>query len=136
MAYQIPDKTPKRRGKVLVADDHFEMRQNVTRLLRLEGFEVFSASNGRLALESIQRDGPFKLVLLDINMPEMDGLTVLENLRAQDKTSRLPVILITGEADANSIARGRALGAQDYLCKPYKIAELMTRIDRCLLACS
>ncbi|MBS1197250.1 MAG: evgS 1 [Proteobacteria bacterium] len=136
MAYQIPDKTPTRQGRVLVADDHFEMRQNVTRLLRLEGFEVFSASNGRLALESIQKDGPFKLVLLDINMPEMDGLTVLENLRAQDKTSRLPVILITGEADANSIARGRALGAQDYLCKPYKIAELMTRIDRCLLACT
>lgn len=134
MAYQIPDNTPKRHGRVLVADDHPEMRQNVTRLLRLEGFEVFSASNGRLALESIRKDGPFTLILLDINMPEMDGLTVLENLRTEEKTSRLPVILITGNADASSIHRGKTLGAQDYLIKPYKIAELMTRIDRCLLA--
>ena len=134
MAYQIPDSTPQKRGRVLVADDHPEMRQNLTRLLRLEGFDVVSSSNGRLALDLIEKEGPFELALLDINMPEMDGLTVLQTLRAQDKTRRLPVILITGEADINSITRGKELGAQDYLCKPYKIAELMTRINRCLLA--
>lgn len=135
MAYQIPDKPQTRRGRILVADDHLEMRQNVTRLLRLEGFEVFSASNGQLALDSVRRDGPFQLALLDINMPVIDGLKVLETLRSQDHTKRMPVILITGEADVKSISRGRELGAQDYICKPYKIADLMTRIDRCLMAC-
>lgn len=134
MAYQIPEQTPKNRGRILVADDHPEMRQNLTRLLRLEGFDVLCSSNGRLALELIAKEGPFELALLDINMPEMDGLSVLQALRAQEQTRRLPVILITGEADVGSITRGKELGAQDYLCKPYKIAELMTRINRCLMA--
>lgn len=134
MAHLIANNAPQRSGRVLVADDHLEMRQNVTRLLRLEGFEVSSASNGQLALECIRKDWPFSLALLDINMPVMDGLTVLEHLRSEERTRRLPVILITGEADAKSIARGRELGAQDYVCKPYSISDLMSRIDRCLLA--
>lgn len=132
--HQIPDKPRTGRGRILVADDHLEMRQNITRLLRLEGFEVFSASNGQLALDSIRKDGPFQLALLDINMPKVDGLAVLETLRFQDSTRHLPVILITGEADAKSVTRGKELGAAAYLCKPYKIADLMSRIERCLMS--
>ena len=126
--------------KILVADDEADLeiliRQKFRQKIREQQYEFVFAINGQDALEKMQLHPDVSIVLSDINMPEMDGLTVLENLRAQDKTSRLPVILITGEADAKSIARGRALGAQDYLCKPYKIAELMTRIDRCLLACT
>lgn len=118
--------------RLLVADDQAEMRQNLARALRLEGFEVVATSNGKRALELVADEGPFDLALLDINMPEIDGLTVLETLRASAENRKLPVILVTGEVDHGSVVRGKELGANDYMVKPYKIADLLLRIRQCI----
>ena len=122
----------KKTHRLLVADDQAEMRQNLARALRLEGFEVHATSNGKRALELINEEGPFDLALLDINMPEADGFTVLKTLRASEENRSLPVILITGEVDHGSVVQGKELGANDYLVKPYKIADLLQRIRNCI----
>lgn len=120
-----------RRLHLLVVDDQEEMRSALNRTLRLEGFEISQAATGGRALELLN-GAFFDLVLLDVHMPDMDGFSVLAKMRDKPESVTLPVIMITGAGDADSVLRGKTLGVSDYLVKPYRVAELLSRIERCL----
>jgi len=113
--------------RVLIVDDDPDIRQFVEVNLELEGFDTETAENGRIALDTA-KDHPPDLVLLDVMMPEMDGLTVLRRLRATPATANVPVILLTAKALAEDRVRGLDLGADDYITKPFAVEELMARV--------
>ena len=113
--------------RVLVVDDDPDILQFVRVNLELEGYETSTAANGRIALDAATAAPP-DLVLLDVMMPEMDGLTVLRRLRSTPSTTSVPVILLTAKALAEDRVRGLNLGADDYITKPFDVEELMARV--------
>jgi CheY-like chemotaxis protein len=100
------------------------------RILQREGYEVMGAANGVEALDSIQRESP-DLVLLDVMMPEMDGMTMLEELRDNPQTRELPVILMTALSDESRLRKARELGVREYLVKTrFSYDELLEHVNR------
>ena len=110
----------------LWADDNADMRDYVRRLLS-EHYQVTAVADGRLALESALREPP-DLVLTDVMMPGLDGFALLRALRAQQRTSHIPVILLSARAGEESALEGLEAGADDYLVKPFSARELVTRV--------
>jgi DNA-binding response OmpR family regulator len=117
--------------RILVIDDDADVVQFVRLSLAREGYEVVTALDGaaglRLALET-----PPDLVLLDILMPDIDGLELLSRLRVNPATTNVPVVLLTARADAHDRVRGLELGADDYITKPFDIEELVARVGAVL----
>jgi DNA-binding response OmpR family regulator len=111
--------------RVLVADDDPQMRRLVRSVLEREGFEIIEAGDGH-ALEAIERGG-VSLVILDLDMPRLDGFGVLDELRAQVRTASLPVIVLTAQ-HGESEEKALDLGAQDYLTKPVQTRSLTARV--------
>jgi serine/threonine-protein kinase PpkA len=113
---------------VLIVEDDDDIRANITRLLKLEGFTIISATNGREALERARVIRP-DVVISDINMPEMDGLALVQALRADKALAPVPVMLLTALDDRASMRKGMSTGADDYLAKPFTRAELLEALD-------
>ncbi len=118
-------------ARLLVVDDNKVNRLLLTRNLELQGHRVDSAENGRVALEMLRREG-FDLVLLDMEMPEMDGFQVLEQLTNDLQLRDLPVIVTSSLEGLDSVVRCIELGAEDYLTKPVNPVLLKARIGASL----
>lgn len=118
-------------GRILVVDDNEMNRDMLIRRLLRQGHTVDFAVNGRHALEILEA-ADFDLVLLDIMMPELNGYEVLEHLRADERLSHLPVILISALDDTESVIQGIKHGADDHLPKPFNPHILRARVDACL----
>jgi adenylate cyclase len=116
---------------VLVVDDHDFSRDAVARSLTLDGHTVVAAKNGRQAL-TLLRARPFDLVLLDIMMPEINGFEVLEQCRADSQLRQIPIVVISGNDDLDSVVRCVEMGAADYLLKPFDHVLFKARVDACL----
>ncbi len=114
--------------RILVVDDEQAVLDLLVYNLRKAHYEVQTALNGRLALELARQAEP-DLILLDVMLPEMDGLDVCRELR---RTSKVPIILITARAEEIDRVVGLELGADDYVCKPFSVRELMARIKAVL----
>ena len=114
-------------NKLLVVDDDPEIASLLSELLELEGFEVETVNNGMQALEKF--DMSFDLILLDIMMPEMNGLNVLSQLRSK---FTVPVIFLTAKDNEYDKIIGLELGADDYILKPFNDRELIARINALL----
>lgn len=125
----IPDEAPEmdERFTILVADDNAEIRTYVRGHLE-DHFRVLEAGDGKEALGIIRESTP-DLVVSDIMMPEMDGLTLLATMRANRETDFIPVILLTARATEDDLVRGLELGADAYLTKPFSVRELNVRIE-------
>ena len=115
--------TTKRR--LLVADDDEEILRVVSLILSKEGYTIISAGDGEEALRKARAEKP-DAILLDIRMPGMDGLTVLERLRNEESVASIPVGFLTGQEDLETYERARELGGQIYLLKPFSAARLVT----------
>lgn len=103
--------------KVLVADDEFALRRVLVDTLKAEGdFEVFEAADGEEAFLSIKRNQP-DLVLLDIMMPKMDGLTVIQKLKTENALGKTKIMFLTNSSELSQIASAMASGAFDYMVK-------------------
>jgi DNA-binding response OmpR family regulator len=113
---------------ILVVDDEAPMRKLLSVNFQACGYEVCAACDGSEALELIQ-DHSFHLLLLDINMPGMSGLEVLEEVR---RSSRTPVLVISGRGRESDKRTALNLGADDYLAKPFRIDELLARAEALL----
>lgn len=113
---------------ILVADDEAKIVELVANYLRADGFAVIAASNGKDALAAILEKKP-DCVVLDINMPELDGLSVAREVR---KTSDVPIIFLTAKADEIDRIVGFELGADDYVPKPFSPRELVARVKAIL----
>lgn len=113
---------------ILVVDDMAILREPITTCLRANGYTVLTATNGQEALDIIRKRMP-DLILLDIGMPVMDGLALLEILRSDEKTRDARVILLTAIAEKDQIVRAANLGARDYLLKSqFSLKELLVRV--------
>ncbi len=110
--------------RVLVADDDDSVRLLVRKVLSRFGYQILEAASGLEALHAISSDLP-DIVLLDLTLPDMDGTEVLEKLRT---TTQVPVIVISGRDEERDRILGLDLGADDYLTKPFSIAELEARV--------
>jgi class 3 adenylate cyclase/CheY-like chemotaxis protein len=121
-------------GRVLVVDDSLVNRTVLSRALTAEGHEAFTAENGVRALELLRaEDGPeIDAVLLDLEMPELDGFGTLERLKADPALRDLPVIVVSSNEDLDSVVRCIEIGAADYLPKPFNAALLRARVNASL----
>ena len=118
-------------ARLLVVDDNKVNRLLLARSLELQGHSIASAENGRVALEMLRRES-FDLVLLDMEMPEMDGFQVLEQLVNDRRLRDLPVIVTSSLEGIANVVRCIELGAEDYLSKPVNPVLLKARIGACL----
>jgi len=114
---------------ILIAEDEEVLRQSLAELLEQEGYEVVHTANGRLAHEqALER--PFDLVLTDVRMPEMDGITLLENIRRL--APQTPVLVLTAYGTVDSAVEAMRKGAADYLLKPIQFDDLLLKVERAL----
>src|SRR6059058_5972601 len=118
-------------SSLLFVDDNSMNRIMLSRYITKLGYQATLAENGRQALDKLQGE-PFDLVLLDVQMPEMDGYQVLEQLKADPRLRDLPVIMISAVDELESVVTCIELGAQDYLPKPFNPVLLRARLTACL----
>ena len=113
---------------ILVVDDETTIRKNVSAILREEGYELVEAGCGSEALATLELRRP-ALVILDINMPVMDGFEVVRRVR---EWSGVPIIMVSGRLDEQDKVKALRLGADDYMAKPYGVNELVARVEAVL----
>jgi CheY-like chemotaxis protein len=115
---------------VMVVDDTAVIRETVAKLLKREGFDTICASNGKEALAVLNASAP-DVILLDIMMPEMDGLECLALLRKEPRWQALPVIIMTAMNDEEHQMKAERLGASDYLIKArYSMNQILERVRK------
>ncbi len=133
-SFELVDETKVRKPtvqRVLLVEDEESLRRVMKDLLEREGFVVHEAGDGVIALDEIDRLAP-DLVVLDLNLPRLDGYGVLSHLRARAATQKLPVIVLTAKGDEDSEVRVFEYGASDYLTKPFRARALSARIHSLL----
>ena len=124
--------------KILLVEDDKELSKIMQLELKHEGFEVHPVYDGRQALDEVsakQQTEPYDLILLDVMLPKVSGLEVLRKLRAQAETTNqksVPIILVTARGETIDKVDGLNSGADDYITKPFKIEELLARINAVL----
>lgn len=117
--------------KILIVDDDQLNREVLARRFIQEGFETGTAEGGQRALERIAFQ-QFDLILLDVDMPGMDGIETLKQIRSQDQWSAIPIVMLSANDKKEVIKKCLALGANDYLVKPFVMKLARNRIERCL----
>ena len=117
--------------KILVVEDESDIRELIRYNLAREGFEVAVAETGEEALETLHKGG-FDLVLLDLMLPDMDGLEVCRILKGDEKSSKIPVVIVTAKGEEADIVVGLELGADDYVTKPFSPRVLAARVKAVL----
>jgi len=127
--YQKEKKQAKR--KILIVDDSATVRQVTSRLLHRHQFEPLTAKDGVEALASFEKALP-DVVLLDIEMPNMDGFEVIKRMKAEPKYQHIPIIMITSRSGEKHRIRAMQMGATAYLSKPYIEEELLALLKRLL----
>ena len=114
-------------NRILIVDDNPKNLQVLGKFLQNEQYELEFAINGSAALEWLEIK-PFDLILLDINMPGIDGFEVCKKIRSDHKMDKMPVIFLTAETFRESVLKGFEIGAQDYITKPFDSRELIMRV--------
>ena len=118
-------------AKILLVEDEDSLRRVMKDLLEREGYVVFEARDGVQALDQVDRHAP-DLIMLDLNLPGLDGYTVLEQLRSRPATAHIPVIVLTAKGDEDNEVRVFELGADDFLTKPFRARALSARLQAVL----
>jgi len=114
--------------RLLVIDDHDDIRENIAEILSLAGYEAFTAENGKRGVEAAIKEQP-DLVICDIMMPELDGYGVLHLLRKNPATEHIPLIFLTARTERADFRKGMEMGADDYITKPFDDIELLNAIE-------
>lgn len=117
--------------KILAVDDSASMRQMVGFTLKTAGFEVTEACNGDEALK-VAQTGQFDLVISDVNMPVMDGITLIRNLRTLPAYKFTPLLMLTTESGGDKKQEGRAAGATGWIVKPFNPEQLLATVRKVL----
>ncbi|MEN6469770.1 MAG: response regulator [Smithella sp.] len=119
--------------KLIVADDSRLVRGIVAKAVASIGFETVLATNGKEALDILETDEKdINLVLLDWNMPVMNGIDVIKNMRGNDRFKRIPVLMVSTESEGERIQEAISAGAQGYLTKPFTADQLIEAIHQAL----
>ncbi len=118
-----------RKPKILVVEDEAAIRDGLVDVFIYHGYDVETAPDGKSGM-SLALSGRFDMILLDVMLPEVDGYTICEAIRAEDKSQ--PIIMLTARSSDQDIIQGLKLGADDYVSKPFSIAELVLRVEAVL----
>jgi len=116
--------------RILVVDDHAPTRALIRTILAAEKpdqFEVIEAATGAACIKSVDREGPFDLILLDVRLPDIDGYTVCRAIRRVD--GRVPIVFVTAKGELKDYAAGREAGGDSYLVKPIARAALRSLVN-------
>jgi CRP-like cAMP-binding protein/FixJ family two-component response regulator len=114
--------------RLLIIEDHNDIRENTAEILSLAGYEVFKAENGKKGVEIALKEKP-ELIICDIMMPELDGYGVLHLLRKNEATLETPFIFLTARTERVDFRKGMEMGADDYITKPFDDIELLNAIE-------
>lgn len=114
-------------NKILIVEDDINVRENLLDLLDAENFDTIAATNGLLGLELANKEVP-DLILCDVNMPELDGYSLLSELRQNTVTATIPFVFLTANSNKRDFRQGMRLGADDYLTKPFTRDDLLETI--------
>lgn len=116
--------------KIIIVDDEQALVKMYSSALEMAGFEVISASDGKMAIETINKEKP-DAILLDIIMPQINGLDVLKQLKEKEETKKIPVFLLTNLPEESALSKANSLGAEDYFVKaqtePQQMAEVLQK---------
>jgi two-component system chemotaxis response regulator CheY len=113
----------------MVVDDSRALRRILGDMLRQFGFEVFDAGNGREALERLQAIGPVDLVLVDWNMPEMNGIELVRAVRVQSVYDAMPLVMVTTETEIEQMQNALESGANEYVMKPFSREVILDKLQ-------
>jgi len=116
---------------VLVCDDELMNRKVASKILNKEGFNVIEAKNGLEAIDTLKEHN-IDLILMDLMMPEMDGYEATKIIKSNDKTSTIPLIIISALSDREAITKGLKLGANEYISKPFDLVEFKLRVTNAI----
>ena len=114
--------------KVLIVDDALVDRDNLKRIVTAAGHRVLVAENGEEGVASARAEKP-DVILMDVNMPDLDGFAATRQLKADAQTKHIPVVFVTGKNQKADIAWGRMLGAKGFVGKPYDDAEILAQLQ-------
>lgn len=120
-------------ARILLVEDHQEIWDFLSRRLKRRGYDVVVAEDGGTGLAKARSEAP-DLLILDMNLPVMDGWTVAQTLRAEETTRRLPIIALTAHAMSGDREKALAAGCDDYHAKPVDFSQLLTQIETALAA--
>ncbi len=118
---------------IMLVDDEPNLRELLRQMLELGGFEVVEAEDGLEALEKLEEVVP-DVMILDVMMPNLDGVSLCKRLRADSAYARLPIIMVSGKTQHKAVREGLAAGANQYLCKPITVQELLQSVRSLLPA--
>ena len=118
-------------SKILLVEDHQEIWDFLSRRLKRRGYDVVVAEDGQRGLEMTRSEAP-DLLLLDMNLPVMDGWTVAQTLKAEAATKHIPIIALTAHAMAGDRDKAMAAGCDDYHAKPVDFSQLLNQIEAAL----
>ena len=113
---------------ILVIDDTAAIREEVCDILRMEGFGVFEAENGKIGLQIAKKELP-NLILSDILMPELDGYELFDELAKDPSTKHIPIVFLSAKANKEAMVKGLRMGAKDYIIKPVSPDVLLSVVN-------
>jgi DNA-binding response OmpR family regulator len=116
------------KNKILIIEDNRDVRENISEILSLSGYETLTATNGKEGVERAVKEQP-DLILCDVMMPELDGYGVLRILSKNQASASIPFIFLTAKTEMTDMRRGMTLGADDYITKPFDDVELLDTIE-------
>ena len=112
----------------LIIDDSRAMRRILTRIMSPLGFRVTEADNGRTGLTRLQEDGPFEVVLVDWNMPVMNGIDFVKAVRSEDQWKNQKIVMVTTETEPEQMARALMTGVDEFVMKPFTAESLVEKL--------
>lgn len=117
--------------RILIAEDELDIRELIKITLTFSGFEVVAAEDGRKAVELAQ-DGEYDLIMMDVQMPHMDGYDACREIKKMPALRHVPVVFLSAKGQSSEVKEGLGAGAIDYMLKPFAPDELITRINQIL----
>lgn len=118
--------------RILIVDDSPAMRQTIVRALSLAGYSTLEASDGQDALDRIKNGEPIALALVDVNMPRLDGISLVRELRAMPHTRSIPILMVATEPRRERRDEARQAGATGWILKPFRPESLVSRVRELL----
>lgn len=116
--------------KIMTVDDSASVRQMVTMTLKNAGYDVVEACDGKDALSKLS--GPVDMIITDLNMPNMDGITLIKSVREQSQYKFIPIVMLTTESQAEKKQEGKNAGATGWIVKPFKPDQLLAVVQKVL----
>lgn len=117
-------------AKILVVDDSLTIRGQVKTMLTSNGYEVVEASDGLDGLEKIGQNLDVKLIICDVNMPQMDGLTMCQKVRSKEEFKTVPIFMLTTESSPDMKAKGKEIGITAWIIKPFDVNTTLAAVKK------